>query len=160
MKVKFDRSTPALTITLSDDPLSFATDEEAELIVDKGRKLCAIRIWLKEVVETLAGEAVRNIAEHCVSNKWRLFDPEEDARQFFREIERTGDKPGESLEAYIARRRGDPDFRPWIFYQFSPLQGTLEIIDYAAILDISKERRRIAGIELVLTGRRVEGVHP
>ena len=63
-------------------------------------------------------------------------------------------EPGESLEAYIARRRGDPDFRPWIFYQFSPLQGTLEIIDYAAILDISKERRRIAGIELVLTGRR------
>src|SRR5207249_2802524 len=49
MKVKFDRSTPALTITLSDDPLSFATDEEAELIVDKGRKLCAIRIWLKRL---------------------------------------------------------------------------------------------------------------
>lgn len=159
MKVKFDRSTPAIMITLSHDPLSFTTDEEAELIVDKGRKLCAIRIWLKGVMKTLAGEAVRNVAEHCLSNRWRLFDPEEDTRQFFDDLERTGHKSGESLEAYVARRRGDPDFRPWIFYQFSPLKGTLEIIDYVANLDISEERRRIAGIELLLTGRRVEGVH-
>ncbi len=150
--MKIENHGTILYVSLIDEPISIATDEDAELIILQNNKLCAVRIWLKEVLELLRGETVQNIVADCVSGGWTLFDPSEHARRLYYENPSWQVEPAESFPAYTARRQGDCDFRPWIFYQFVPSQGDLQIIDSSVNMYLTKDGRGIVGIEIDLGG--------
>ena len=141
-----------LYLHLIDAPTSIATDEDAELIVLQNNKLCAVRIWLKEVLESIRGETLQNIVVDCVSGGWTLFDPSEHVRRLYYENPSRQAEPAESFAAYTARRQGDCDFRPWIFYQFVPSQGDLRIVDSSVNMFLNEDHSKIVGIEIDLGG--------
>lgn len=68
------------------------------------------------------------------------------------------DEPVGRLAANCLRsgwRLSQTNGKPWMFYQFSPAQGGISILDWVAEVFATREEKRITGIEIWLRGAPV-----
>lgn len=148
-RMEIENAGSSVFIKLVKDEISEEISADAELVVFEGNKLCAVRIWLDKVMEALPGLPVEKAVADLVASGWTLFDPPENWRRFYDGLHGMV-APAETYEEFMARRKGDPDLRPWVFYQFVSAAGPIRIVDFTADVYVNKEHGRVVGIELSL----------